>query len=129
MDTKQAEKAITAACIAGIVASVLCFIAAAVNLANEGEVPLNPGVKIPFSPLYQFISGIVTAGLAYGVYRRILPCTIILPVGAVLHTTYGVAVSGKFVIVILPIIFVFFYVCGIIGILEIRKSDKEARPA
>jgi hypothetical protein len=121
MNVEQARKAIKSACIAGIVASGLSFIAAAVNLANEGEVPLNPGVKIPFSPLYQFIGGIVTAGLTYGMFRRMLPCAIILPVSVVLHIIYGVAVSGKFVIVILPAIFVIFYVRGIVGILEIRR--------
>jgi hypothetical protein len=129
MDTKLPEKAIKAAFIAGIVASVFCFVAAAVNFANEGEVPLNPGVKIPFSPLYQFIKGVVTAGLAYGIFRRILPCAIILIAMVVLHTIYGVAVSGRIVIIIPPIIFVIFYVHGIVGILEIRKAEKEARAA
>jgi len=124
MDVGGAEKAIKAACIAGIVASGLSFVAAAINLANAGEVPLNPGVKIPFSPLYQFVGGVITAGLTYGMFRRMLPCAIILPVGAVLHTIYGVAVSGKFVTVILPVIFVGFYVRGIVGMLEIRKSGE-----
>jgi hypothetical protein len=127
MDTKLPERAIKAAGIAGIVASGLCFVAAAVNLANEGEVPLNPGVKIPFSPLYQFIQGIVTAGLAYCIFRRILPCAIILIAIVVLHTIYAVAASGRIGVIIIPIIFVIFYVHGIVGILEIRKADKEAR--
>ncbi|MHC4694798.1 MAG: hypothetical protein ACYS67_18850 [Planctomycetota bacterium] len=129
MDIKQAENAIKVSCIAAFVASGLCFVAAAVNLAGEGQVPLNPGVKIPFSPLYQLIKGIVTAGLAYGIFRRILPCAVILPVSVVLHTIYGVAVSGKFVIIILPIVFVSLYVRGIVGILEVRKSDKQTKLA
>ena len=129
MDAKLPEWAIRAAGIAGIVAAGLCFIAAAANLANEGEVPLNPGVKIPFSPLYQFIKGVVTAGLAYGIFRRMLPCAIILIAVTVLHTIYGVVESGRIGIIILPIFFVIFYVHGIVGILEIRKADKQAKLA
>jgi len=42
-----------------------------------------------------------------------------------LHTSLvSVQSSGKFVTVILPVIFVGFYVRGIVGMLEIRKSGE-----
>ena len=129
MNTKLPEKAIKAAFIAGIVASESSFVGIVVYFTNEGEVPFNPGMKIPFSPLYYFINGVIVAGLAYGILRRKLSCAIILIVKLLLTTIYAVAVTGKIGIIIPRMIFVIFYVHGIVGILEIRKSEREARLA
>ncbi len=55
MKNKQAETAIKAACIAGVIQVILSLFSVIVLYGNSGEVPFNPGVKIPFSSLYQFI--------------------------------------------------------------------------
>lgn len=69
MEAKQAERAIRIACAPGAIAAVLSIVSAIVGIADEGSVPLNPGVKIPFSPAYQFMNAALVAGFAVLIYQ------------------------------------------------------------
>ena len=120
-DQKQAVLSINVATVWGIIGVAIGLLCSYPLFFHGGKVPPNPGVLIRYHPVYQLANTFLTAALVYGVYRRCLPCAIILIVNIVLHTAYINATTGR-LIIFLPIVSIAIYSWAICGMLTLKRS-------
>jgi hypothetical protein len=109
--------------ILGIGLNVLCL---HMLLFHDGAVPLNPGVRIPYHPMYQLANTVLVALLVYGIYRRCLPCPIILIANGIGRTVYSLIATGHLVIVT-PVISVVIYGLAIAAMLALKETGAAGR--
>jgi len=121
MDSKKAVLSINVATVWGIFGVAINLLCSYLLFFEGGRVPLNPGVLIPYHPVYQLANTFLAAALVYGVYRRCLPCAIILIVNIVLRAAYITATTGR-LIIFLPIVSIAIYSWAICGMLALKPK-------
>ncbi|MFA5865927.1 MAG: hypothetical protein WC975_14740 [Phycisphaerae bacterium] len=124
MDKKQATLAINVACLWGlfmILANLTCLL---LLLTQKGRVPLNPGVTIPWNPVYQLANMLLVAALVYGLFRRSLLCAVLLIVNGLGRTTYILLVTGRLVGLTL-LVSIVLIAWAIQGILTLRQPCQD----
>lgn len=122
MSSSQATTMIKVAVVWGILGIGLNVLCLFLLLFRDGAVPLNPGLRIPYHPIYQLANTVLVALLVYGIYRRCLPCPIILIANAIGRIMYSFIATGHLVIVT-PAISVVVYGLAIAAMLALKKTN------
>ncbi|UCG59967.1 MAG: hypothetical protein JSU70_10685 [Phycisphaerales bacterium] len=126
MDSSLATKIMKVAVAWGVLGIGLNLLCLHLLLFRDGAVPLNAGVRIPYHPMYQLANTVLVAALVYGIYRRCLPCPIILIANAIGRAVYSFVATGHLVI-LTPAISVVIYGLAIAAMLALKKTGAAER--
>ena len=128
MNMKQVKRIILIATIWGAIGVGFSLLSMVILFTQEGNVPLNPGLKIPWNPYYQLGNTLLCVFLVYGMYKKNLLCVVALLANVVLRTAY-ILIFTNLIILFMPIVSVLLYFWAMLGIISLHKQSTNQNTA
>lgn len=120
MNTKQANRVILIATVWGAIGVACNLVSTVILFTQEGNVPFNPGVKIPWNPYYQLGNTFLGIILVFGMYKKNLLCVVALIANVVLRTAYILIVTDQFIF-FMPAISIVLFTWAMFGIISLKR--------
>jgi hypothetical protein len=124
MDSSHTTKvtAIKIAVVWGVLGIGMNILSLYLLFFRGGVVPFSSGVRIPYHPMYQLANTVLVIIMVYGIYRRWLPCPVILIANTIGRAIYASIATGHFVIV-QPVISIVIYSLAAVAMVAVRKKE------